>query len=68
MVDAVMDLNKFSGKKIKKALHTCDDLNLRMYEYGRNVFGDDWMNQDENLILKCLNSNILFAKLIIDFI
>ena len=60
MVDAVMDLNKFSGKKIKKALHTCDDLNLRMYEYGRNVFGDDWMNQDENLILKCLNSNILY--------
>jgi hypothetical protein len=60
MVDAIMDLNKFSGKKIKKALHTCDDLNLRMYEYGRNVFGDDWMNQDEDLILKCLNSEILY--------
>ena len=60
MVDAIMDLNKFSGKKIKKALHTCDDLNLRMYEYGRNMFGDDWMNQDEELILKCLNSDILY--------
>ena len=60
MVDAIMDLNKFSGKKIKKALHTCDDLNLRMYEYGRNMFGDDWMNQDDELILKCLNSDILY--------
>lgn len=60
MVDAIMDLNKFSGKKIKKALHTCDELNLRMYEYGRNMFGDDWMNQDEELILKCLNSDILY--------
>lgn len=60
IVDAIMDLNKFSGKKIKKALHTCDDLNLRMYEYGRNMFGDDWMNQDEELILKCLNSDILY--------
>ena len=68
MVDAVMDLNKFSGKKIKNALHNCDDLNLRMYEYGRNVFGDDWMNQDENLILKCLNSDILYYPPYDDFL
>ena len=68
MVDAVMDLNKFSGKKIKNALHNCDDLNLRMYEYGRNVFGDDWMNQDENLILKCLNSDVLYYPPYEDFL
>lgn len=68
MVDAIMDLNKFSGKKIKKALHTCDDLNFRMYEYGRNVFGDDWMNQDEDLILKCLNSDILYNPPYEDFL
>jgi hypothetical protein len=58
MVDAVMLHRELSGKQIKKALHNCDDLNIGMLNWARNTFNDDWVNQDYELILGCLNSNI----------
>jgi hypothetical protein len=58
MVDAVMYKHGLSGKKIKKALHECTNLNISLYNSARKLFGDDWLNQDENVILDLLNSVI----------
>ena len=55
MVDSVMERYKLSGKQLKKALHNCENLNINAYETARNIFGDDWINQDKDLILACLN-------------
>ncbi len=46
------------GKKIKKALHECTNLNISLYTTARKLFGDDWLNQDGNVILDLLNSII----------
>ena len=57
LVDSVMQKHGLYGKKIKKALHQCDRLNISLYQNARNVFGDDWLNQDdENIIIELLNS------------
>jgi hypothetical protein len=58
MVDAVMMRHNISGKQVKKALHNCTRLNMEVYKFAQNVFGDDWLNQDYNLILECFNSDI----------
>jgi len=67
MVDAVMVRNELSGKQIKKALHNCEGLNIPMLTLARNMFNDDWVNQDYELILGCLNSNINYYPLPVDF-
>jgi hypothetical protein len=67
MVDAVMVRNELSGKQIKKALHNCEGLNLAMLTLARNMFNDDWVNQDYELILGCLNSNISYYPLPVGF-
>jgi hypothetical protein len=67
MVDAVMVHNELSGKQIKKALHNCEGLNLAMLTLARNMFNEDWVNQDYELILGCLNSNINYYPLPVDF-
>jgi hypothetical protein len=53
------------GKKIKHALHTCDKLNIELYQAARKLFGDDWLNQDEeNIIVDILNSpNLLLGSI-----
>lgn len=61
MIDAIMEVNKLSGKKVKKTLHTCEGFNIQMYQYARKLFGDDWMNQDNELILGCLNSTFTYT-------
>jgi hypothetical protein len=63
MVDAVMECNNLSGKQIKKSLHNCDNLNLGMLTLARNMFNDDWVNQDYEMILGCLNSKITYYPL-----
>ena len=63
MVDAVMVRNELSGKQIKKALHNCEGLNLAMLTLARNMFNDDWVNQDYELILGCLNCDIRYYPL-----
>jgi len=59
LVDAFMRHHGLSGKKLKKVLHICDDLNVEVYKKVRDFFGDDWLNQDEEMIQACLNVNDL---------
>lgn len=56
LVESVMIKHGLSGKKIRKALHYCNRLNIDLYKTVRETFGDDWLNQDdENIILDLLN-------------
>jgi hypothetical protein len=55
MIDALMAHYGISGKQVKKALHNCEYLNFGVYKMAKEMFGDDWLNQDENLILSCFN-------------
>lgn len=56
LVDAFMIHNGLTGKKLKKCLHSCKSLNLDLYLIARKLFGDDWINQDDDFILQTLNS------------
>lgn len=59
LVDSLMIKHQLSGKKVKKALHTCTKLNIALYQVARKLFGDDWLNQDEeNVIVDILDSVI----------
>ena len=60
IVDAFMVLNKIQGKKIKKVLHTVENLNVQNYKTGLKLFGSDWLNQEENLLRDILNNKIEF--------
>ena len=57
LVDAFMEVKKISGRKLKNALHNCSFLNIDLYRHARDLFGDDWLNQDEGMIVSLLNSN-----------
>lgn len=68
LVDAFMEFQKLSGKKLKKSLHTCKGLNLPLYQYARELFGDDWLNQDEDVIINLLNStNGILSNILPEF-
>jgi hypothetical protein len=56
LVDAFMTVQKISGKRLKKSLHTCRGLNIALYQHARQLFGDDWLNQDDEIITELLNS------------
>ena len=56
LVDAVMAKHGLTGKKVKKALHECTNLNISLYSTAKRMFGDDWLNQDGDVILDLLNS------------
>lgn len=56
LVDAFMIHNELTGKKLKKCLHSCKFLNLDLYLMARKLFGDNWINQDDDFILQTLNS------------
>ena len=56
LVDTFMIHNGLTGKKLKKCLHSCKGLNLDLYLVAKNLFGDDWINQDDDFILQTLNS------------
>ena len=56
LVDAFMKSHGLSGKKLKKILHICDELNIVAYKKVRDFFGDDWLNQDEEMIKACFNA------------
>ncbi len=58
MVDAIMSVHELSGKQLKKALHNCNYFDISTYKVAREMFGDDWLNQDYELILACLNNKI----------
>lgn len=58
LVEAYMMKEKLSGKKLKKALHNCESLNIELYKHAREVFGDDWLNQDGDIISALLNCTL----------
>jgi hypothetical protein len=58
LVDSYMIKEGLSGKKLKKALHNCETLNIELYKHARTLFGDDWLNQDGDIISKLLNSKL----------
>ena len=60
MIDSVMIRYNLNGKQVKKALHFCLNFNINLYLTAKNLFGDDWLNQDDNIILQCFNSEINF--------
>lgn len=60
IVDAFMSQNNIHGKKIKKVLHTVQDINIENYKTGIELFGSDWINQDEELLRNILNNKVQF--------
>ena len=55
LVDAFMNKVNIRGSVVKKILHKTENLNIFTYKVGVSLFGDEWMNQDEDIILKCFN-------------
>lgn len=56
LIDAFMIHNNLNGKKLKTALHLCKELNISLYRTAKFLFGDDWINQEENFIINVLNA------------
>ena len=56
LVDAFMDEFKLQGKILKKSLHECKRLNLETYNYAKEMFGDDRLNQDPGVIVSLLET------------
>jgi hypothetical protein len=56
-VDAFMKINDVSGKKLRKVLHTASYINLSVYRVAISFFGEDWINQNEELLSACVNSS-----------
>jgi len=56
LVDAFMEVNNLKGKILKSALHECGRINMDVYKYAVEVFGQDRLNQDEGVIVKLLSS------------
>ena len=67
LVDAFMEVQKISGRKLKNALHNCYGLNISLYQHARNLFGDDWLNQDEGMIVSLLNSTSCPSSILPEF-
>jgi hypothetical protein len=56
LVDAFMDEFNLQGKILKKSLHECKRLNLETYNYAKEMFGDDRLNQDHGVIVSLLET------------
>ena len=55
LVESFMKIHDITGKKLRKGLHICENINLAMYKNAVNFFGEDWVNQNDDVLLKCLN-------------
>ena len=55
-VETFMAINGITGKKVRKVLHLCTAVNLSVYRIALKFFGEDWINQNEEVLLACLNS------------
>lgn len=55
IVESFMIKNKLNGKKIRKALHQTKYLNMNAYIFAQKIFGDDWLNQNEESLIKILD-------------
>lgn len=57
LVETTMIIKNLNGKKTKKFLHEAKNLNFSLLNFAKEMFGDDWLNQDNDIILQILNSN-----------
>lgn len=57
LVDAFMEVYNLKGKILKTALHECSRINMDVYGYAVEVFGQDRLNQDEGVIVKLLSAS-----------
>jgi hypothetical protein len=55
-VDSFMKINEVSGKKLRKALHLCSNVNLSVYRIAIKFFGEDWINKNEDVLIASINS------------
>lgn len=62
VIDAFMGLYELSGKKVKKVLHKIENFNIHVYRVALDLFGEDWLNQDEDLLLACFNTKNGFTQ------
>lgn len=58
LVESFMIHQNLTGKKIKKALHSCQKLNVILLKDAKKLFGNDWIHQEPNFIENCLNYKI----------
>jgi hypothetical protein len=56
LVDAFMSEFNLQGKVLKKSLHKCERLSLETYNYAKEIFGDDRLNQDHGVIVSLLET------------
>lgn len=71
LVETFMEINELYGKKIKKCLHNCSNLNITLLKQSLRIFGKDWILQDEKLVSDLLNSkteNTYFEDDINDYV
>ena len=54
LVDSFMEKNSLSGNNLKKALHICNHINLKLIKYSYELFPEDWLNKDYKIISKIL--------------
>lgn len=57
LVDAFMEVYNLKGKILKTALHECSRINMDVYGYAVEVFGQDRLNQDKGVIAKLLSAS-----------
>jgi hypothetical protein len=60
VVDTFMQMWGVKGKKLKKYLHETDKINIQTYHFAKDLFGEDWLNQDGDMIKKILVSTHKF--------
>ena len=58
LIDAFMCHQNISGSKLKSALHKCETLNIQLYNTAIKLFGKNWINQEDGIILSLLNSKL----------
>lgn len=58
LVETFMYIHDLNGKKIKKSLHECENLNVQLLKQAIRHFGSDWINQEERLVTQLLNSKV----------
>lgn len=66
LVDSLMILHGVHGKKIKKCIHLSTHLNIENYVVMTKLFGDNWLSQSEDAILKVLNYQETISPSIIE--
>lgn len=66
LVDALMIQYGVRGKKIKKYLHECKQLNVENLQTCLKLFGEEWLSQHENAILNVLNYEKNFPPSIVN--